>query len=203
LQLFDLVRQPADLRLFQFLAAERLGLLGADLADLRQRLAPVLEATALELALGGGGGIDGGAHVVEDASFGGAAVAVARGAAHLRQDLLDDAADQIIGDLHGESLVTLFSCREDGSILDVDAVHDADDGGVHRQLLRLRRQAGAGALDDQYRLALAGPDRVHDDETAARPDEPVASRRIDPQRLDDQQLVPGHRPDPPRRAGAR
>ena len=51
LQLLDLVRQPADLRLFQFLAAERFGLLRADLADALHGLAAVFQPATLELAL--------------------------------------------------------------------------------------------------------------------------------------------------------
>src|SRR5690606_24410772 len=108
LELLDLVVEAADLRLLELLAAERLGLLEADLADAGDGLASVLEAALLELALGPGGGADGGVDVGEDAAAGrggGAAVAVGggRAGAHARQHLLDDAADQIIGDLHGGS----------------------------------------------------------------------------------------------------
>ena len=105
LELLDLVLEPADLRLFQFLAAELLGLLDADLADAGDGLAAVFEAARLELALRLGGGGDGGVDVVEDAALRGRGRCRRRGGglavAHLRQHLLDHAADQIIGDLHG------------------------------------------------------------------------------------------------------
>src|SRR5262245_15814298 len=66
---------------------------------------------------------------------------------------------------------SLLMCREDRLVVDVDGVHDADDSCIDRKLLRFRRHAGTGTLDDQHHLALAGADRVHAHERAARADQ--------------------------------
>jgi hypothetical protein len=98
------VFETADLRLFEFLAAERLRLLGADVADALHGLAAVVEAAALERALGLGGGGDRGADVVEDAPAPRLAVAgrgLGLSVAHVRQDFLHHTADKFVGDLHG------------------------------------------------------------------------------------------------------
>src|SRR5205807_3541704 len=70
LQLFDLVDEPADLGLFQLLAAELFGLFGANAADAGHRLAPVFEAAPLELALRPRRGAHGAVHVLKDAPRG-------------------------------------------------------------------------------------------------------------------------------------
>src|SRR5262249_296633 len=79
LQFFNLVRQAADLRLVEFLAAERLRLLLADLADAVDGLAAVLQAARLEFALGINGSLDGGANILVDAPRPSLAVAAGRG----------------------------------------------------------------------------------------------------------------------------
>src|SRR5262249_28255401 len=86
----------------------------------------------------------------------------------------------------------LFLGVKDRFVLHVHRVHDADDGRIHGQFLRLRRQSGAGTLHDQDHLALAGADRVHANERAAGAHELVALAWIDAQRLDGEQLAPGH-----------
>src|SRR5207245_4416008 len=93
----------ADPGLYEFLAAELIGLLAANLADAGDGFAAVFEAAALELALRRRGGRDGGAHVVEDAEGAGLAVAVGAGlaATHVRQHFLHHVADQFVGHLHG------------------------------------------------------------------------------------------------------
>src|SRR5205807_67527 len=97
---------PADLRLFEFFAAELFRLLLADLADALDGLAAIVEAAPLEFALSGRGGLDGGVDVLKDAPGPGVSVLlVRRGAvgADLRQHLHDNAANQIVGELHGDA----------------------------------------------------------------------------------------------------
>src|SRR5262249_36787628 len=84
---------------------------------------------------------------------------------------------------------------EDGPVIDVDGVHDTDDGGVDGQLLGLGGEAGAGALDDQHHLALAGADRIDHHEVPPGADQLPPGLRVDAQGLDDEQLVPRHRGD--------
>src|SRR5438128_7971437 len=55
---------------------------------------------------------------------------------------------------------SLFRVK-DRLVFHVHRVHDADDRRVHGQLLRLGRQAGAGALHNEHYLPLAGADGVH------------------------------------------
>src|SRR5262249_37245633 len=86
-------------------------------------------------------------------------------------------------------------CGKDSLVLDVDAIDNTDNGGIDGQFFCLRGHAGARPLDDEHHFALAGPDRIDHHEGPARGDQPVALGRVHPQRLDSQQLVPGHRGD--------
>ena len=67
----------------------------------------------------------------------------------------DDVADDA-GELHRQA-----------SVLDLDGVDDADDGGVDRAVLQARRHARRAAADDEHRLADAGIDGVDGDEVVA------------------------------------
>ena len=107
LELLDLVLEPADLGLFQFLAAELLGLVDADLADAVDGLAAVVQAAAPRTAAGRRPRRRRRSSTSSKTprrrpwrgrcSRRRLAVAVA----HLGQDLLDHVADQVVGDLHG------------------------------------------------------------------------------------------------------
>src|SRR5450759_507445 len=52
-------------------------------------------------------------------------------------------------------------------VLDLDGVHDADDGGVDRAVLEARGHSRGTAADDEHGLAEAGVDRVDRHEIAA------------------------------------
>src|SRR5262249_7792119 len=99
-ELLDLVDQAADARLLELLAAQRLGLADADAADARDRLAaggPAPRPRAPRRGPPPRPGRGGGGRRAR------APVAVAGGgaASHVRQDLLDHVADQLVGDLQG------------------------------------------------------------------------------------------------------
>jgi hypothetical protein len=44
---------------------------------------------------------------------------------------------------------------------DINGVHNADDGGIHRAVFTALRQAGGTALHDQNDFANAGADRIN------------------------------------------
>src|ERR1700691_340325 len=48
--------------------------------------------------------------------------------------------------------------------VEIDSVHDADDGGVHRPILAFRGVARRTAGDDQHGFAKSRVDRVHGDD---------------------------------------
>src|SRR5207302_2854482 len=85
--------------------------------------------------------------------------------------------------------------RENGLILHVDGIDDADNHGIDGQLLRFGCHAGARALDDEDHLALAGADRIDDHKCPAGGHQLVALARIDAERLDGQKPAAGHRGD--------
>ena len=100
----------------------------------------------------------------------GRAVRGRRAAAHLGEDLLDDAADQVFGHLHGwvtvvsrsltDRVQSAYLGREDRLAADVDRVDQADHHRVDRQLLGLGREPGARPLADQDHLVEPRAQRV-------------------------------------------
>ena len=104
-ELGDLVVEPADLGLLELQPAEFLGLLDADLADAVDGLLAVGERPGAERLEGRVGRQHGGVGRGKTPRLpdGRVGFAVARRSpvAHLGEDLLDDAADQVFGHLHG------------------------------------------------------------------------------------------------------
>src|SRR5439155_23897507 len=93
---------PADLGFLELVAAQLLRALDADAADAIDGLLAVVEAASLELPLRLRRGVDRSVHVVEDAPR--SPLAVARrclAVAHVREDFLNDVADEIVGECHG------------------------------------------------------------------------------------------------------
>src|SRR4051812_20447769 len=77
---------------------------------------------------------------------------------------------------------TTYLRQTDTLALDVEAINDSHDHGIHRAILRHRRQAGGAPSGVQHNLANTGADTVDGDDVAALLLE--RGRHV----LDDQQL---------------
>src|SRR5262249_39694403 len=96
--LFDLVIEPSDLSSLQLLAARSIGLVDTNAANSVDGFAAVVQAAFFKLALSGGGGGNGGIHIIEDTPR--PRLAIARrgpAVAHVGEDFLNDAANELIG----------------------------------------------------------------------------------------------------------
>ena len=112
LELRDLVIKPADLGLVELEPSELLGLPNADAANAVDRLAAIVERSALKCFKGRLCSRDGAIHRGKDTQVprgSGVSFAIGRGgpAADLGQDLLNHVADEIFGHLHGWHRCTL------------------------------------------------------------------------------------------------
>src|SRR5262249_40192081 len=112
-ELADLVIEPADLGLLELEPTQFLGLIDADLADARDRLAAILQRPGLEHLERGVRSPDGIIDRGEDpeiarGSTRGLAVAQDGPVPHLEQHFLDHVADDVFSHLHGGDRLSLF-----------------------------------------------------------------------------------------------
>lgn len=151
-ELFDLVRQAADLGFFHFHRAQLNRLLDRNAANVIDDAFALFERPLAELLEGLGGGGHGFVDASEDAKSTRIPATIdrrrrSRGRAHLSQDLLDNRANEFFSGLHDDD----DSCRqywlcggvfaaENARVVDVHGVDQPDDDCVDRQVLGLGRE---------------------------------------------------------------